>query len=322
MATRIVFVGDIHAADRPPLGRTEDYREQILTKLEEGGVASKGADAIVLLGDIFHQPRANLVSHSLVKSLMDIFRRYPAPVYALMGNHDQGEEGYASLPRQPFGVLGEAGVIRVFLSPVVVGQVRLVFRHYDARRDADPTYYALGEDERDRPFNPGAIILCAHGSIVPPGESRPYPTLNVRELLYCGADAIISGHLHEDLGISKVSYKGNHLLFANPGSLARVSRDKHNMTRIPHILVADWDGKLTFSYYELESARPASEVFLTPEAGGEEGVSDEIREFARALSGGLAAEEADLDTLLAKFSEIPTNVRNHVRRLIENAGGF
>ncbi|KKM72624.1 hypothetical protein LCGC14_1418710, partial [marine sediment metagenome] len=32
--TKIAFIGDLHIADRPPLGRVEGYKEQILNKLK------------------------------------------------------------------------------------------------------------------------------------------------------------------------------------------------------------------------------------------------------------------------------------------------
>ena len=318
MATRILFVGDIHAADRPPAGRVDGYREQILAKLEQIMQAAQGADAVVLLGDIFHQPRANLVSHGLVKDLIRVFSDYPCPVYAVIGNHDQGEEGLDSIYRQPLGVLKEAGAVIIpDAGGAGIGQVALVFRHYFARRDADPNYYALNVEVH--PKRP--CVLVAHGSILPPGEVRPYPTVCVTDIpnveRYC---LVVSGHIHEDMGITELPGGG---YFANLGSVGRVSRTQGNLTRTPRVLSVTWEGDdVAFDTYELtESTLPASQVFRVPEATDSEDASDEIKLFASALSAGLASESVDVRELVESLEGSPA-AKAHLIRLLIQAGAL
>lgn len=318
MATKIIFVGDIHAADRPPAGRVDGYREQILAKLREIGSLTNDASAVVLLGDVFHQPRANLVSHSLVKALIDRFVDYACPIYAAVGNHDMGEEGIDSLHRQPIGVLEASGAIQIVHGTVGVGEgVWLDFRHYNARRDADPAYYATAVP------NKYPLVLVAHGSLVPPGEARPYPTVSVADIPHEEGtrpySLIVSGHIHEDMGITALSGGG---YFANCGSIARVSRTHGNLTRRPRILSATWeDGDVTFDTYELESALPAAEVFHAPDETTDVEASDEIKRFAAALSQGLATESVDIRELVNSL-ECGADAKAHIIRLLTEAGAL
>lgn len=314
--TTIVFCGDPHLSDRPPVGRAPDYRAQIIAKLAEVGrvaaaVGVTGADAVVLLGDLFHVSRANLVSHSLVREIAAILRDYPCPIYAVMGNHDMGEEGLASLHRQPLGVLAEAGVLQVPTEPVQLMAVSLIFRHYDARLDTSPAYYMPTEAESD---SGGRHILVAHGSLVPPGQQERFPTLEADEI--DGYAAIISGHIHEPFGVRKMR---NGVWFANPGSLGRVARMPYN-ERIPSVLVMGYGGtEFSWREWELETALPPGEIFLAPEAADEE-ATDEIRAFAVALSQGMAAETFDIETLLASVTGVSDSVKAHVRRLLVQGG--
>ena len=323
--TRIVFVGDLHLADRPPLGRAPGYRGHVLAKLAEIGAKARSgeADAVIFLGDIFHQPRANLVSHGLVQQVALVLRAsFPddCPLYAVMGNHDMGEEGFASLSRQPLGVLDSAGVLKVprLGDVITVRDVKIAFRHYSARRDLDPTYYNLEEGERD------CEVLVCHGSLVPPGKHHRYPTLSAEALLTEANQSIrliVSGHLHEDYGVTLLP--SGHTYFANLGSVTRVARDAHNYRRRPSVLLAEIAGAvagpITLWSAALDSALPASEVFVAREEGVEEADSTAIQAFAEALRRGLTAEELPIEELLAGLGDTPPAVKTHVIRLLQEA---
>ncbi len=325
MTSKLLFVGDVHIADRPPLGRVEGYREQMMAKLLEVGrlAADAEVDVIVLLGDLFHQPRANLVSHSLVRELAAVIGTWDCRPFVIAGNHDLAPDGMDSLERQPLGVLDKAGVVEVLREPIQVGlddPLMLFPRHYDHRRQTDPTYYEIGETDE-----PGAAcnIVVAHGPLLPPGEVRHpnQPVVNVEDINLDGVTAIISGHLHEALGVHKLP---NGAYFANPGSVGRVSRTPDNLRgRRPQLLLLTWDGRgVEFETQELESVLPPSEVFVVAGDGdADPAATSELREFAAALSVGLSAESVPLDELLNQYPDVSPTVKEHVRRLLVEAGG-
>ena len=323
MTTRLIFCGDVHLADRPPLGRVEGYREQVLAKLEEVGQIAKkiDADAVVFSGDIFHSKRPMFTSHYLVQQVQRVFASYPCPIFIVPGNHDMGPEGMDSLKRQPLGVVIDDRHVGLLdepgSNPWVIGDATLFARPYHAQLDLDPEYYRMRSDEQE--FHEGAKVMVAHSSLMPPRRKEPYGTLDVGELVETGVldgwDAILSGHIHDDLGVHKVG----HLWFANPGALARPSRTAEAMTRRPNVLEIDIGEEITFTRHDLTCALPAAEIFLVPEDGGVV-VTEEIRGFADRLAEGLAVDDTPLDQLLSELDGVSDGVKDTVRHYLEEVG--
>src|SRR3989304_607171 len=76
MSTRILIGHCAHAAARPPLGRAEGYRDQVLAKLVEiGEIAQQtSADIMIFAGDLFDPKPPKSVSHFLVGQIQSILR--------------------------------------------------------------------------------------------------------------------------------------------------------------------------------------------------------------------------------------------------------
>ena len=53
---RILVINDPHIADRPPLGRKDDYRSTILSKLYtmQAVIKENEITQVVITGDVFH----------------------------------------------------------------------------------------------------------------------------------------------------------------------------------------------------------------------------------------------------------------------------
>jgi DNA repair exonuclease SbcCD nuclease subunit len=324
---KLLVVNDVHVADRPPLGRVDSYCEDILAKLVEvkERAAELDVDAVLFTGDIFHVKRAPHVSHSLVQRLIALFRTFPCPVYVLPGNHDLSEEGLASLSRQPLGVLIKAGVMTPlgidYRTIVEAGPgVFLVARPFDAARDADADYYALTAEERAylSKQGPCLTILVTHGSIVPPGEVRPYPSVAADFIDFKGIDLLLGSHIHEHMGVCEVS-KG---YFANLGSLGRIARTADSMTReVVCLLVTVKDaGGLEFEEVPITSARPAAEVFLAM-ADGEDVDVFGAEGFADHIMAALDVEEMSVADLIATYAaDLPDGVKRRLEHYLGNAG--
>lgn len=322
MTTRILFVGDLHLSDQPPLGRVPGYREHILAKLEEIGRIvhdDHHIDAVCFLGDIFHSKRPMFTSHYLVQKVQDILDyigQNCQDVFILPGNHDQGPEGLNSLHRQPLGVLRAGAAILGWQADTVSRETfSLISRPYHPQRDLDPDYYRLSEEEK---LLSSPRIMVAHGSLIPPGDSRPYPVLNVGELAADGTlegiDYLVSGHIHEALGLHLL--KGG-TVFCNPGALSRPSRTQDAMTRQVQVWLLDHGN--SYDMIPLTSALPAAEVFLAPGGDGAT-VTDEIADFADALAEGLSLEDAPIEQLLAGIDGVSVEVKEIVRQHLEGTG--
>ena len=169
---KLLVFGDLHAADRPPGGRVDDYTRAILDKLDAIAKLCDKYEVSYALGtgDIFHIKQPNRVSHNLVQQLILTFKRFPCEVLVVPGNHDLGSDGLVSLSRQPLGTLEKAGAIRIILDPTFVSlgsfPAWVIPHPYNAVADGvpdgktDPTYYAAQEAMED------PMIGLAHGSLL------------------------------------------------------------------------------------------------------------------------------------------------------------
>jgi len=320
---RLLIVNDPHVSDRPPLGRQPGYTEQILAKLTEVGqiAAEFGCARVLLTGDLFHIKRPHYVSHALVGRLIRIFEGYPAAPITVLGNHDLSEAGLEGVNRQPIAVLEEAGAVQILgEQPIVADGVAFVGRPFTAQSDADPDYYALRPEDRAALVATGvSVIVAAHGSILPPGQVRPYPTVGVDFIDLSGIDLLLCGHIHENLGLHHV---GN-TWFANMGSLGRIARTADNMTReVVVLLVAiDESGRMAFEEVPIMSALPAAEVFIQPEEGMVDPDAFGAGDFADSIASALTMEEMPVAELLAAYAgDAPLGVRVRLEYYLSRAG--
>ncbi len=234
-------------------------------------------------GDLFHIKRPQYVSHALIQKVINILSRLGVPLMGVAGNHDLTERGVDSVDTQPIGVLCAAGVLRL-IDLVDTKKWRILGRHYSTHREALPSYYTTAPHERTEGANRPTLML-AHGSIIPPGQVRPYPIITCTDLDMTGINVLCSGHIHEDLGIYPMSEgPGKPIkVFANVGALARVARTEANRTRVVKALGIGLEGtELTLRELPLTSALPSDDIF---EDVVEDNVqSEDITEAVAALS--------------------------------------
>lgn len=334
---KLLIFGDVHIADKPPAGRVDDYTDAVLSKLEAIShiCEVQGVEYALSLGDIYHTKQANRVSHRLVQQLIHTFKNFPCRVLVAPGNHDYGPAGLDSLAHQPLGTLAEAGAIDLALGIELLSeegclesQCWLIPRPYDAAADGlsgetDPSYYSLTEKEQERietaPENvsrPRPVIGLAHGSLLAPGDSRPYPYVNVDKIPGIEQyDLLVSGHIHESLGVVKVG----KTLFANPGSIGRTRRDIATYARTVEVLIVTVDESgVGVEEVPLPGVAPALEVFGNREAEDTPNLpTDEIAQFVSGLGEGLRADQLSLPELIAELGDIPPEVKIEVERLLE-----
>ena len=320
MSTRILIGHCVHAADRPPLGRAEGYRDQVLAKLVEiGEIAQQtSADIMIFAGDLFDTKRPNFVSHFLVGQIQSILRGYPCDVWLLPGNHDLGTA--VDMERflwQPLSRL-EGGNVHIATGMKVVSaeDTAVFFRPYSAEDDLNPDYYKLTPPELEISQKAPYVIVVAHGSVIPPGEQRPYPCVNFIEIDCTGIGLYYLGHLHEWLGVHLI----DKTWFAGMGAISRKARTQANLTHEPRVLLIEKENELPPQMREIKLTKVllAEEIFIE-QVRAEEGTSDEITAFADALAEGLHTEQMPLDALLAG-QDIDPAVKEKVKEYLVEAG--
>ncbi len=303
MSIKYLVRGDLHNADRPPLGRTDSYMEDVLAKQEETFdiAARTGCDFIIDTGDWFHKFRGVININRLLARLLELYERRPVDIYGVGGNHDFSYSGVESVFSMPFGVMIKAGAL-IWLDKARVieanGEKALfVPRNWEPYIDNLPHIFKLKKEEVALRPKGGYTIMVAHASILPPGDSRPYPHHDADKLPTDLLHVLHAGHIHEDLGIHQLS---SGCWFTNIGSIARVERTKHNLERRPGVLVVTLDhGEIEFERHPLTSARPAEEVFFEQEVATER----QLSEFAENLASSLEIEETPMDELIARYTK-------------------
>jgi exonuclease SbcD len=259
--TRIMFVGDVHAADTPPAKRTHTYRQDILDKLVEIVEIANTypVDYVLFAGDIFHHKQPRSVSHKLVLDLMAIFQQFKMPVYIVVGNHDITEGRLESLEKQPLGVLGNLPNVHLLLwEPAILGNVAI----YPIPGVPGVTTDAYNINEID-----GAKYhaIASHQSIVPDKSKLP-PFLSDKDFIHdssevaeiTSARVIFYGHEHGCHGI----YKRNGKAFINLGSICRGTISQDDVEKEPQVAIIIFDNGVTADRIKLKSVKPAEEVFL------------------------------------------------------------
>lgn len=305
---KFMVINDPHVSDRPPIGRTESYADDIFAKLTECWkiAAQEKCNFIIFTGDIYHRFRGPMVAYATTIRLLALFREAPCSVYAVAGNHDLTMDGVASVWKMPFGVLAKAGAF-TWLSEAAVDtcgqpteQVILIPRNWEPQIDRLPSIFKLKQAElemREQCRGVRYIVMVTHAAILPPGRDAIYPHHNADKLPTDQLDILICGHIHEDLGICQLP---SGCWYANIGSLARVSRTKEALIRrIDVLTVTLEDGNIEFERHPLQSARPAKEVFFEKDAVTEREVGD----FAAALSTALELEETPISELVAQYTK-------------------
>ena len=303
MALDFIVFNDLHLADKPPLGRKPGYRDEGLAMLRElVQLANEQKAHLISTGNLFHVKRGQFVSDWLKREVIETLGELQGERACLIvpGNHDMGPLALDSIDSQPLGVIFASGVAKPLVGlqgysyPLNYNGWALVGRPYMQNRDADPSYYSLTEQETKllgAADMPTAVI--AHGSIIPPGEQRPYAAVVCTDINMAGINLLCSGHIHEDLGIVPMQDGPKRPLrvFANIGALGRTARTEANRKRTIKVLGVRMDGAgLHLDELPLESALPSDTIFDEWDDDTEVDV-EEIAKFVDALSRGAGFED-------------------------------
>lgn len=250
---RVLLVGDIHLADRPPSIRTETYTDDILDKLRYTKYLAekKSVDAVVWAGDVFHVKTASRTSHALVQRTADIGGTYPCPWYIVPGNHDMQNDRIESITEtQPLGVLYKVGA-----KPLIKDIWAL---HDDLSLFGIPYL----QDWKELPKwmeawqRSDAKLMVTHAPIFPDGEDPPYDYIAAStwaELMVRPGD-VYYGHIHDPHGTYRPV---DGFTFCNQGALSRGSLHEATLRRKPAVTLWE-DGK--FTRIEVPH-KPVEEVF-------------------------------------------------------------
>lgn len=286
---RLIQINDPHVCDRPPAWRTDTYLDDVFIKLEWS--LAQPCDAVLIPGDLFHNPAPTRVSHFLVQRWLRLLDRGTSPVLVVAGNHDLSAGRSDSILRQPLGV--------VCTHPRVMLLDGSGYDFPDSTRLQGWGWGADVHDIRNGCAVRGADIVMLHAPLSP--AQLPYgERMDPLELSGC-APIVVYGHMHGPLE----PYRAGETLFVNPGALARGALTPEDVDRTPQIAVIDITaGTLrSVEYVPVEVARPGSTVFRIEAATTRRSDDEAVARFVEVL-GSASVESVTPESLMEQITMI------------------
>jgi len=283
---KVITFTDIHLADKNPMSRIDAYTDAILNKLEQVRdiCVERKIDVALCGGDIFHIKTPTKNSHYLVSRTLDVFKRFPCPIYSIYGNHDLRQDNITTLPKQPFYTLVKSGALTYLRDELFDnGNIRIFGMDYCS--------FPLEEEFNKENKGEKLQICVAHVN-----ASSKFSDLfgekvyKYQDLQYTSPDVFVFGHYHPDQGIEL----HNNKHFINVGSLSRGSLKKDELNRIPslgYIEISD-DYKIKCEKIKLH-VLPADKIFDIEMKNKEEKEQEEIEKFITEMKENITVNKTD-----------------------------
>jgi len=299
---RFLTFSDPHISAVNPQSRVGSYLSDIRDKLSQIGAAGKklGVSFYVLAGDLFNLKAPMRNPHSLNTTLIEIFKGFGAPVYAVEGNHDLKNDSYASFSEQPLSVLYSDGTLKQIRDEVISdGEVSVRLRGFPFVEEPDLS--ALPKRVAGTDLSVAVMHLF---SSLDGGMYHLRKVFSYKELAVLGDDLFVMGHYHFDQGISTIRHEGRDVTFINLGAVSRGAIIEDNLQRIPkigYVEVVRKADKVSVSVQAVRlRAKPAAEVFDLESKGREKKRMEEAEAFVERLR----IEQSDQDALGRVDAEI------------------
>jgi DNA repair exonuclease SbcCD nuclease subunit len=313
---KTAYINDPHFMDGTPRSRKDNYRTSLLIKLEEViDVCNRiGVKVLVITGDMFNFKEGNKTSHGLVIKVNKLLHKFNGEVYLVLGNHDMKNHSIKSIEDHPVGALLEMGKLKLLESPIELDNCVITGSHYEYNQEETKKVYYPEVISNGKP-----IIHVVHASLYAKDEEAWPPCTFFHEILDTPAKVIISGHIHDDLGINCMETEDGDKYFINLGSLSRGSSKEINLNRILKFLVveayppnSDSEDSLIFKEVHLENYKPVDEIFKTEEIMQVKRRKQELDSFVESLRNSVeVVETVNIYTVaedLAKFNGVRPEV--------------
>jgi len=260
--TTLVSFADPHWCDRAPSSRRDAFPSTQIRKLEwvihtinslASGPHPTPVDALLIAGDLFHQPNGQLIPRSLETALIPTLQGCPCPIYAILGNHDLHNLDPKASRKHPTGVLDAAGIITLLQYPdhrVVGTDVRVLITGRNYTSDSPRAWLRetaatkqLHDLKAHRGSNgtPAHLVCMLHTFFAEQDnpEGCYEETVGTHHLSDTGINLAVYGHSHriEIHEFANQTTPGSGYAI-NPGALTRGSIAEQELTRIPQILVS------------------------------------------------------------------------------------
>ncbi len=244
------FFTDVHATALTPEGRTDNFRDSLMLKLEECGQIweNERVKEVWFGGDLFDGPD---ISKSIVNDVESRLLQWKKPIIGIIGSHDYTGYQITTLKRSALGLLVLPNIIELVgkvpwkeednikiysfpnsLKSLVLTGIAHSHDLIDNQKKFVPDY--LKEFDRNENF----IVQMIHADLVK--DSVPWPHM-LLENLHTPAHLILSGHIHSGWE-EPIEFKKENTfpsIYFNPGSLSRL--ENTGKIRKPRVCIIEID---------------------------------------------------------------------------------
>jgi DNA repair protein SbcD/Mre11 len=256
--TLITGIVDSHWSNRRPASRTdEDWIWTQSRKLDDFFriSAELQAQALVHGGDLFNQPKGQLIDRMVDQWLMEKFRQAPAQWFTIPGNHDMFGHRVDSLKNHPYGCLEKSGLITSVIWPnyALVGSDPIVLiTGKEFHSDGPVSWLENLRDEEtlidwkkdvSREYGvPVFVLALCHGFWGAEGGWQFGEVVtSYTEICSTGIDVVLTGHDHACKGIQQIEDDDGYKWVIEPGALLRGTIAEKDIGREPKMVIMDFD---------------------------------------------------------------------------------
>lgn len=282
--TFITFT-DIHISSVNPSSRKGNYENDILNKLEQiKAIGEKTkADFFVCAGDLFNLKAPMRNPHALNSRLINLFKSFPAPIYATEGNHDLRQDSYETFNEQPLNVIYSSDAL------IQTRNIRKTFNGISVNIRSIPFQEEPNIETLDRaPKDVDLRIFILHLYASPDGgmlfKSKLFSYDEISKLM---DDIFVLGHYHVDQGVETLNINGHDQHFINIGAISRGSISDDDINRSPKVslvTVTKDNDKIQIEVTVVRlKVKPVDEVFDLVVHEREKKEQKEAKEFVEKL---------------------------------------
>jgi hypothetical protein len=302
---RFLTFTDVHISSINPASRRGNYKADILDKLDQirrVGIALK-VDFFLFGGDLFNLKAPMRNPHDMNGELIDLFKKFPAPIYGTEGNHDLMKDSYETFNEQPIRVIYSSGaLIQARDVPLTINGMNVRIRSFPFSEQPDFGSLPKANKEYD-------LSICLLHLYSSPTGGNLFKTkvTSYPEISELGDDVFMLGHYHIDQKVFKGNFMGKPQWFINVGAIARGVLTEDSMERTP---------KTAYMEVKLDD-----EAFMVEKRQEEVQRTREAEEFVKKLREDLENKVESMDTLddEIKALDLDTAVLGKVQHYLQEA---
>ncbi len=282
---KFITFTDIHISSVNPSSRKGNYEGDILNKLEQIKTVGEKlkVDFFICAGDLFNLKAPMRNPHALNSRLINLFKSYPAPIYATEGNHDLRQDSYETFEEQPINVIYSSdALIQARNIKKTINNISVKIRSIPFQEE--PNLEVL--DRADKDVDVSIFILHLYAS---PDGGMLFKTklFSYEEISKLMDDVFVLGHYHVDQGVEILKSNNKPQHFINLGAISRGSLSDEDVKRQPKIsvvTVSKEDGKIIIDVDLIKlKVKPVDEVFDLVVHEREKKEQKEAKEFVDKL---------------------------------------